>query len=792
MSKEIPPSQNISHNSHSPKGFNLSDFVARLPLECKVAYLDIDEISNYHNPGSYFEGLNNKEVLERITKKALEIGLPQENVVEFLRNSDIFLHLTEKQRARLLKDFWPRDSLKKNKEHGDKPNILYKTRFTYDGWHYCEFSDNGALCFLKYRDGQSEIVLSVKIPDPDAEDSEITILPAPQIAQTKRDRVLQEDRNEAVKFPPGPIDYESEYALYCEIKAFIHAFMELKPEDEIILALYVMKAAIFDALKDTSFPFIHILAPYGKGKSRLLTVVCEITPFGFYSVDIKSAALKRISDLYSAPLFVDEKGQMDSELAAILNGKYNANALVLNANNDIQQGYSAIIGYRIFGPLVLAGRTPFRDDAIESKSFQINMDFELTRDDVPRKIKGDLLDSFTERARDIRGKLLQFRVKWHDRINGIKKSDFLKPYEKHTEPRLFEVISFFEDLLEIIPEIKAEIGEVLKSQILRNAQVAAETPNGIIANEVLTLMGSPEATEEYSIGGRSYTGIYLSAIYDEIGKDYSKQTGKILSALGLKTDRPRITKTKKGNDGKPQEYTKRYSMVRIPDEKKINELKSRYDPDFVVDKLSSIEKGQQTILDDEDDEDDEKGRGTHNFNGKGDNGPEFSKPSEQKKSSDSKDNLQSSKTFRVNKDIEKENYSENNTNKNNKATLEINAHESKEDKKTDTPPKNDSPHSPLSPDLKGEPLNSDVQNENSLWRINPKKALFDLVEIEAPRARYHSLLPKAIFDMIPDPEMTVKRVYDLCEQLTDEGAFLKNKAGAYSVNTEFLNGGGYQ
>ena len=601
----------------------------------------------------------------------------------------------------------------KGKDDKEKQKPLSKTRFTYDEWHYCEFSDNGTLRFLKYRDGQSETASSVKIPDPDSEDSEITILPAPPIGQTKRDRALQEDKNEAVKFPPGPVDYESEYALYCEIKAFIHAFMELKPEDEVILALYVMKASIFDALKDTSFPFIHILAPYGKGKSRLLTVMCEITPFGFYSVDIKSAALKRISDLYGSPLFVDEKGQMDNELAAILNGKYNANALVLNANNDIQQGYSAIIGYRIFGPLVLAGRTPFRDDAIESKSFQINMDFELTRDDVPRKIKGDLLDSFTERARDIRGKLLQFRVKWHDRINGTKESEFLKPYEKHTEPRLFEVISFFEDLLEIIPEIKPEIGEVLKAQILRNAQVAAETPNGIIANEVLALMDSPEATEEYSIGGKNYTGIYLSAIYDEIGKDYAKQTGKILSALGLKTDRPRITKTRKGNNGEPEEYNKRYSMIRNPDEKKVTELRSRYDPDFVIAKLSSIEKGQQTILDDEDDEDDEKRGGTLNFNGKSDSNPEFSKPIGQKKSSDFNGSLHDNESSHDHKDVENENHIENNTNENYTATLEIKAQESKEGKKTDTPFKNDSPHSPLSPDLQGESLNSDVQNENS-------------------------------------------------------------------------------
>ena len=492
----------------------------------------------------------------------------------------------------------------------DEPKILYRARFNYEGWHYAEFSDHGSLKFLKYRDDQTDVVPNVEITDPDDPDKKISVMPAPQIAQTKRDRALQEDQNEAVKFPPAPVVYSSEYGLYREIKAFIHAFMELKPEDEIILALYVMKASLFDALKDTSFPFIHVLAPYGKGKSRLLTVMCEITPYGFYSVDIKSAALKRVSDLYGVVLYVDEKGSMDNELAAILNGKYNANALILNANNEIQQGFSAIIGYRIFGPMVLAGRSPFKDDAIESKSFQINLDFELSREDVPRKIKGKLLDDFRERARIIRGKLLQFRVNWHEEINGIEGSDFLKRYEDHTEPRLFEVISFFEDLIEIIPEIKPEIGEVLKTQIIRNVEVAAQTPNGIIANEVLALMQSEEGIEVYTINGKHYTGIYLSTIYKEIGEDYAKQTGKILSALGLKTDRPRITKTRKGRDGNEEEYTKRYSMVRIPDEKKERELRSRYDPDFVIANLSSIEQVPQTTLDDEDDEDDDLGGGT--------------------------------------------------------------------------------------------------------------------------------------------------------------------------------------
>ena len=86
---------------------------------------------------------------------------------------------------------------------------------------------------------------------------------------------------------------------------------------------------------------------------------------------------------------------------------------------------------------------------------------------------------------------------------------------------------------------------------------------------------------------------------------------------------------------------------------------------------------------------------------------------------------------------------------------------------------------------------TDIQMVNSLWRTNPKKALFELVETEAPKAEYHSLKPKAIHALISMRGISLSTVYDLCEQLHGEGAFLKNTAGGYSVNREFLNGGDY-
>lgn len=95
-----------------------------------------------------------------------------------------------------------------------------------------------------------------------------------------------------------------------------------------------------------------------------------------------------------------------------------------------------------------------------------------------------------------------------------------------------------------------------------------------------------------------------------------------------------------------------------------------------------------------------------------------------------------------------------------------------------------SDHDSGSQDMKSTPDPTKLQ-----WQSDPRKALFELVEREAPTAQYHSLRPKAIYDMIDVPEISLKDVSDLCEKLHKEGAFNKNSAGAYSVEPEYLRGG---
>ncbi|MEM3798101.1 MAG: hypothetical protein QXY74_06675 [Candidatus Bathyarchaeia archaeon] len=78
-----------------------------------------------------------------------------------------------------------------------------------------------------------------------------------------------------------PLPYGSPYELYSRIRSFLHKYVVVEETVEIMFPLWLMKATVYDVLKDLSFLSVHTIAPYGKGKSRLLIVMCEATPWGF-------------------------------------------------------------------------------------------------------------------------------------------------------------------------------------------------------------------------------------------------------------------------------------------------------------------------------------------------------------------------------------------------------------------------------------------------------------------------------------------------------------------------------
>ena len=67
-----------------------------------------------------------------------------------------------------------------------------------------------------------------------------------------------------------------------------------------------------------------------------------------------------------------------------------------------------------------------------------------------------------------------------------------------------------------------------------------------------------------------------------------------------------------------------------------------------------------------------------------------------------------------------------------------------------------------------------------------KEEILKIIDIEGPNTKYHSMRPKAIFDMIglKFPEATVSDVFKVCESANKEGILIKNSAGAYSYNVD--------
>jgi len=486
---------------------------------------------------------------------------------------------------------------KENEKNEKDYETHYYSKFIYHDKYYNQIKEENSYSFVVFNE-EGNIIESVKELIINEYDKPIKILPAPQIAERKTDLLLQEfGESDPIKFPGYPMDFDRPIDLFNEIRSFIHRYVELKELDEILITIYVIQSSVFDLVKKFTFPLLHVLGPYGRGKTRLLTVLNYIIPYSLYTDDIKAPAVKRVAQLYNPVLVVDEKGQMDSDLRAILNARYNRNAMILNANKEIQKGFAGIIAYRIPGPMILAGREVFNDPAIESKSFQVNMNFELSREDIPRNLKGDILTNFIKDAEIIRAKLMSFRIKYFKKINDLinQEPEWLKEYEKIAEPRLYELISSLSDILNIIPELEQDIRKIIEQQIIENVLVAQETPEGTIAKIFIDIIKDwvngkekedpsqeVENIKEYEINGKKYKGIYLKAIYNEIGENYKQVTGRILSQMGLNTDRPRIKISYfDKNENNNKEKTKRISFVRLPSLKVLLSLFKRYDVEYI-------------------------------------------------------------------------------------------------------------------------------------------------------------------------------------------------------------------
>lgn len=219
-----------------------------------------------------------------------------------------------------------------------------------------------------------------------------------------------------------------------EITQFIKEYIELDEIKYEIISRYVLMTWVYERFD--RIPYLRIIGQYGTGKSKLLEVLYEITYHSSkLGVGITHANIYRWLDSYPGTLLLDEIDfrytQSTNQITKILNGGYQRGSHVTRSRPTI--GGYVQERFNNFGPKILAGRSLFDDDALESRVISVNSQ-ELTREDIPRYLPDR---NKWEEPLYLRNELLNFRLSFFNRLNPNEEIPGLEKYE----PRLCELLA---------------------------------------------------------------------------------------------------------------------------------------------------------------------------------------------------------------------------------------------------------------------------------------------------------------------------------------------------------------
>lgn len=239
---------------------------------------------------------------------------------------------------------------------------------------------------------------------------------------------------QVVHFAATAQPYASQAALFQEIKAFTHRYLELPNNYEDIATLYVLLTWVYEFAP--SIPYLRVIGDWGSGKTRFLQVVGSICfrPI-FASGATTPSPIFRILDRFRGTLVLDEADFKDSsawvEIVKILNNGYRPGFPVLRAEKEDGRWHPR--GFQVFGPKLIATRSTFKDEALESRCLTAEM-MPLTREDIPRILP----PSFAAEVERLRSQLLTFRLTNLIKLQGRTFGNEL--LEPNLQPRLQEIL----------------------------------------------------------------------------------------------------------------------------------------------------------------------------------------------------------------------------------------------------------------------------------------------------------------------------------------------------------------
>lgn len=246
-----------------------------------------------------------------------------------------------------------------------------------------------------------------------------------------------------VLFPSRPEEYGTEADLICAIQSFLHRYVDVNPLFEQIAAYYVLFSWVYDRFNE--LPYLRVRGDAGSGKSRFLLTVGFLCYKPIFASGASTVSpIFRLLDTFRGTLVVDESDWRQSdekaEITKILNCGNGKGFPVLRSEANGKGEFNPR-AYTVFGPKIVATRSFFEDNALESRC--------LTEDMGQRSLRGDIPINFPEsaaaEARTLRNKLLLFRFRKFESCHANASL-----VDRTIEPRLNQI---FVPLLSIVDDV---------------------------------------------------------------------------------------------------------------------------------------------------------------------------------------------------------------------------------------------------------------------------------------------------------------------------------------------------
>lgn len=305
---------------------------------------------------------------------------------------------------------------------------------------------------IAFKDGKKEVL--EKIPG-----DGVDIAPYPASHQLIKKKT--------VLFPSDIDDSDTESELICIVRGFIHKYLDISEEFEVIATYYVLLSYVFDKLPNVMY--LRFLGDFGGGKSRALNVVgglCYRPIMGTGS--ISESVLFRIIDKFRGTFIFDEADFNQSDTYAaiikILNCGYEAGKVVLRNEGDSKKNWQPT-AFEVYGPKVIGARFGYKDIALESRCLTEIMGKSMLREDIPTTLP----KSFWNESLKIRNKLLAYRFK-----NFYNEFEFKDMLGKDIEPRLRQLANI---MLSVIKDEDART-QITEFIIRYNKQLNSDRAQG--------------------------------------------------------------------------------------------------------------------------------------------------------------------------------------------------------------------------------------------------------------------------------------------------------------------------